>query len=90
LVLRNRIEIADRLLIYVADAPDTKYVTSNLATLVVSGTRERDAKRFNRFRLVLLSPQPEAATEAANDVFCRLKADDKVHLHVISDKAFPL
>lgn len=89
LLLRSRINIGDKLLIYIADAPDIEFVRLNLPTLLSSGTRQRDSKEFNRFRLVLLSPQAPIVSKIATSMFCALKTDEKVHLHVISAKDFP-
>lgn len=89
LYLHSRIEIGDRLLIYVAEAPNIEFIKLNLPTLVAFGIQERNTKRLNRFRLVLLSPRPRSLSRGAVRLFCSLRTDDKVNLHVICNKDFP-
>jgi hypothetical protein len=53
--------------------------------------KERDEKGLNRFRLVLVFDDPEKVRPGAERQFEELRgSDEKVHLHVISRKDFPL
>jgi hypothetical protein len=78
--LRNKIDVGNRLLVYVSDAGD---LSKEMPALVKAGREERDARGFNRFRLVLVSDDA-ALRERAFKAFARLpEVDEKVHLHVI-------
>ncbi len=88
--LRNKINIGNRLLIYVADIPETGSLKKTLPTLIHEGKEERDRTGFNRFRLVLAADNVDEIKKAAVDIFSKLDKDEKVHLHVISKDGIPI
>ncbi len=80
--LRNRINVGNRLLVYVAEA-DTAAILEKLPALVKAGKDERDTRRFNRFRLVLVADD-KTVKKAAFEAFAALgRMDEKIHLHVL-------
>jgi hypothetical protein len=82
--LRNKINVGNRLLIYVADANGPSFVRSHMPELLDAGRKERDERNFNRFRLVLVAKSDSGVLLAANQMFAGSKAvDEKVHLHVM-------
>jgi len=81
--LRNKLNIGGRLLVYVVE-PDTAEFIKSIPGLLKAGKDERDARGFNRFRLVLVSDDKNLK-KSAFDAFKKYEGlDDKVHLHVIS------
>jgi hypothetical protein len=90
IVLERALIIGNRLLIYVAEAGSAGCIEEHLPVLVASGRKERDEKRLSRFRLVLVSDRPDEVRQTTERQFEELRGtDDKVHLHVISNKALP-
>ncbi len=88
IVLRSRINIGNRLLIYVVAADSVAFVKETLPELVKAGRDERDRKGFNRFRLVLASDDRKGIEEIAESTFNALpEKDEKVHLHVVEKSA---
>ena len=78
--LKNKINVGDRLLVYVAEPVDLE---KDMPALIAVGKSERDARGFNRFRLVLVSDDA-GLKERAFKAFKKLPGlDEKVHLHVI-------
>ncbi|HTY89887.1 MAG TPA: hypothetical protein VMC84_01800 [Methanocella sp.] len=78
--LRNKINVGNRLLVYIAEPGDLE---KTLPELVNAGRDERDARGYNRFRLVLVSDDA-ALKERAFKAFKKLPAaDEKIHLHVV-------
>jgi hypothetical protein len=84
------INIGNRLLIFAAAIDEVDSLKSAIPKLVRAGLKKRDEKKFNRFRLVLLSTPDIDITEQASEIFSSLAADDKVHLHVINTDDFPV
>jgi hypothetical protein len=90
ITLDNTIIIGNRLLIYIAEAGTAGCTEEHLPILVEAGKKERDKKGLNRFRLVLVTDEPEGVQLAAEKQFEELRgSDDKVHLHVINRKTMP-
>jgi hypothetical protein len=58
--------------------------------LVLAGTRQRDERGFNRFRLILVCKQPDSIAEEAMAVFDSLGVNKRVHLHIIGETEFPV
>jgi hypothetical protein len=89
-VLDSAIIIGNRLLVYIAEAGTAGCTEEHLPVLVEAGKKERDEKGLNRFRLVLVTNEPEGVQLAAKKQFEELRgSDDKVHLHVINRKTMP-
>lgn len=78
--LMNKINIGNRLLVYIAEPGDLQKL---MPALIKAGRDERDARGFNRFRLVLVSDDA-ALRERAFKAFKKLpEVDEKIHLHVV-------
>lgn len=87
-VLIRHILVGGRLLIYIWEMDDVDTVKLQLPHLILHGTRERDQRHFNRFRLVLASHVPEKLEKPAQSIFTQVNSDEKVHLHVINRHSF--
>lgn len=81
-----RINVGDRLLIYIAEDIDEAQV----AEVLRAGIAERDAGGFNRFRLVVgcydTLPEP---TYGSSLMAALSPGDEKVHLHLIPVSEIP-
>jgi len=84
------INIGNRLLIFAAAIDEVDSLRPVLSKLVHAGINKRDEKKFNRFRLVLLTAPDIDIAEQAAEIFGSLAVDDKVHLHVINKDDFPV
>jgi hypothetical protein len=83
-----QINIGGRLLIWVID--EESLGARALAELVQEGKATRDAERFNRFRLVVLSEQPDSVEKSLSAEFRTVAGDDeRVHLHVVATNQLP-
>ena len=88
--LSVRINIGNRLLIYLLEIDDTSFIQTNLSALIRLGKDDRDRMGFNRFRLVIFSDNTDRIEHAAHTIFENLvDKDEKVHLHILSKSEFP-
>jgi len=90
IILRNKIKIGNRLLIYVLEVNNAGPIKSILPFLVAAGKTERDNLRFNRFRLVLVTDKSDELKQAVESMFNTINKDDKVHLHVVHKETVPI
>jgi len=90
LIVSHKINIGGRLLIYIWVPDQTDELSSDLVKLVNSGERERNDKGFNRFRLVLVSHNPDLIKDDAKKLFEHLGKDQKIHLHIVSKQDFKM
>jgi len=82
--LKNKINVGDRLLVYIVDAEgDT---VGKMPALVAAGKAERDARGFNRFRLVLVSDDREIMKRGFEAYRAMGISDERIHLHVIEKR----
>jgi hypothetical protein len=87
-VVSHRIRIGGRLLVYILEASRASDISNAVASALHEGVRERDRDRFNRLRLVVVSPSPERIAEPARAAFSGSPArDEKTHLHVLATRA---
>ncbi len=86
--LRSKINIGNRLLIYIIDINNSEYLSDILQVLIKEGRKERDTG-FNRFRLVLSTKIVEEIKSKAESLFMEIDKDDKVHLHVVPSEDIP-
>jgi hypothetical protein len=87
----SRLLIGDRLLIYILQARSAGATADALAALAKQGQAECDAQGYNRFRLVIASPDVEAQSAAARPMFENaIGQDDRAHLHVVSGDEIPI
>lgn len=81
----SRIELGDRLLIYLLITDKPEILERDLPVIIQIGKQERDRCGFNRFRTVVCANNIGAITHLADDVFARdTEKDEKVHLHVVA------
>lgn len=84
ILLNARLNIGNRLLIYVLELNSPHLLKNNFAAIIAQGKRERDSKKFNRFRLVLIAEEEKDIAKSAIPLFNSLiKKDEKMHLHVL-------
>jgi hypothetical protein len=88
-LLKNRINIGNRLLIYITRISDMNSIKHILNFLIGRGIKDRDESGFNRFRLVLATDDSGAMKQAAESIFADIDKDEKVHLHIIPEKDMP-
>jgi hypothetical protein len=89
-ILRNKINIGNRLLIYVLEVNNTGPLRNILPFLVKSGKAERDNLKFNRFRLVLITDMVDEISKTAETIFYDVNKDEKVHLHIVDKESVPM
>jgi hypothetical protein len=89
-VLRNRINIGNRLLIYIVEVRNGDFLKNVLPLLIATGKKERDDLKFNRFRLVLTSDNIDETKKVAEDIFNAIERDEKIYLHVILKADIPI
>ena len=81
--------IGGRLLVLLVDA-DTALAAPQINALLQRGRELRDAGGFNRFRLVIATPQAGGApAPAATDPDSVVTGDDRLHLHCIARSRLP-
>lgn len=87
--IESRINIGNKLLVYIVDFEHNNAIKNNIAKtinkLLSNGKLERDTKKFNRFRLVLISKNIDnEELYRAKDIFRDLSHnDEKLHLHIL-------
>ncbi|MEW6052779.1 MAG: hypothetical protein AB1552_03175 [Nitrospirota bacterium] len=89
IVLRSRLNIGNRLLIYIAEIDDTDVIKEVLPILVDAGKKERNRLGFNRLRIVVAAHSPEKIRNAAEALFSSANKDEKIHLHIIDTADIP-
>lgn len=89
IILRNRINIGNRLLIYVVEVNNAGPMKSILPFLVAAGKTERDNLKFSRFRLVLIADKLDEVKGTAEPIFKTISEDEKVHLHIVHKETVP-
>ncbi len=82
--IRHRINIGNRLLVFIVPVESTNSLNEMLPRLVDIGKSERDISGFNRFRLVLALDDTGLGSNDAEELFQRCNKDEKIHLHIIS------
>lgn len=90
IILDYEINIGNRLLVFVAGIDNYDSLGPVLTKLVQAGITRRDEKKFNRFRLVLLTGRVDGLEMDALKIFHSLVTDEKAHLHVIDKHVFPM
>jgi len=83
ILLSNRINIGNKLLIFVVEASNFDSLEETLISLVDAGIKERDSGKFNRVRLVIAVDNPSVFTRHVYDIFDTLAKDERVHLHIV-------
>ena len=87
--LNYRINIGNRLLIYIMEINDEEFLRQNLLKIVAHGIDERNKNNFNRFRLVIISNDIDEMNKSGQRLLNTiLKMDQKVHLHIVRKEDF--
>jgi len=86
----TRLVIGNRLLIYIHETQPAKATKEAVSKLTTQGRTERDAKHYNRYRLVVASDYPTELLSAARTGFDSVAGtDQKAHLHVLATDQLP-
>lgn len=87
LKLKSKITVGNRLLIYMINADDVKFVQDHLSAIIFIGKDEKDLKNFNKLRIVLLTEKLDVVKKSAEGIYGDLKdilgIGDTIHLHVL-------
>jgi hypothetical protein len=87
--LNYKINIGNRLLIYIMEINDEEFLRQNLLKIVAHGIDERNKNNFNRFRLVIISNDIDEMNKSGQRLLNTiLKMDQKVHLHIVRKEDF--
>jgi hypothetical protein len=89
IVLDMRINVGNRLLVYIVTVNDPDSLRRLLQVLVTAGKKERDGAGFNRFRLVLAADDISKIKKEAEKIFNSLNEDEKIYLHTLPGKSIP-
>lgn len=85
--LKSKIVVGKKLLIYIIDVPDTRFVHENLLTLFFFGKDEKELKAYKTMRLVLVTDNVEEVKSMAdsmyNDLAGVMDLEGSIHLHVV-------
>lgn len=82
--------IGGKLLIYLVITHDWSLLADSLEQILKRGREKRDAGKFNRFRLVIVTPDIQPARQILLRQFDTLgELDEKLHLHVITPDQLP-
>jgi hypothetical protein len=89
ILISSKINIGNRLLIYIVEISNPDSVKHVLSSLLDIGKKERDSSGFNRFRLVLATDKLNKIKEVADVTFKTIDKDEKIHLHIIPKNDIP-
>ena len=82
-------EIGGRLFVAVFTPADWKDIAVQLEQLVEAGKHYRDRHGYNRYRLVVVTDNPEAADKLQLQFKTLSNTDGKTHLHIIKPELLP-
>lgn len=88
ILLKNRINIGNKLLIYIVDG-DRNNIDYIIPFLINYGRKERDEKKFNRLRVVLIFEKLDKTKDKLIRIFEDYNIDDKVHMHLLEKGMVP-
>ena len=84
------IAIGGRLLILVIVTTNWRATVNELGEILERGRQLRDRERFNRFRLVVATPESQlAGTNLLSNFKLLGMQDNRIHLHVVSPHQLP-
>ena len=84
------IGVGERLMILVVRSDDPDALHRLLGGVLQEGRRLRDARGFNRFRLVIVTTRADVMEPSLRKCFERLEGmDTRMHLHVIAPEQVP-
>jgi|AGTN01.2.fsa_nt_gi hypothetical protein len=79
----DRINIGNRLLVYVFQTDDPGFASNAMPRIVRTGVDERNSKSFNRFRLVLATDDARVGNDAMRAYLKLGFTDDRTFMHVV-------
>jgi hypothetical protein len=86
-VVNYKINIGNRLLIYIIDIEDAIFLNEVFLKVIKLGITERNDNNFNRFRLVIITDNIGEIGSIAQLAFKMLNInDEKIHVHVMEKK----
>ena len=86
----TRLVIGGRLLIDVVETQRVAATTHAVSNVAKQGLAERDAKQYNRYRLVVASDYPTELLSAARTGFESVAGTDhRAHLHILATDQLP-
>lgn len=86
----QRLDIGNRLLVYLVSANDTSPHPTELSDLLAVGREDRDRNGFNRLRLALFGLTAEQwLSDPGRWVNGLYPGDDKIHLHILPAQQYP-
>lgn len=86
----TRLVIGNRLLIYILETPSAEATAAAVSKLTTQGRTERNAKQYNRFRLIIVSAHPTQVLDDASTSFAGVVGNDqRAHLHVLATDQLP-
>lgn len=80
----SRINIGNRLLVYLFRTDDRHLMLEELGRILRTGLEDRDRNGFNRLRLVYAVESPAELRDMVEKTFATLKTDDRTYVHVVS------
>lgn len=83
-VLHTKINIGNRLLIYIIEPANMEEIRKSLPIIFKKGKNERDSLGFNRFRLVIATEKTNELEKTIDEIWNGLDRDEKTHLHIVS------
>lgn len=82
ILLKSKINIGNKLLIYIVEG-DLDNISYIIPFLISYGKKERDEKKFNRLRIVLVFEEIDKIKEKIMSIFNNCNKDDKIHMHLL-------
>lgn len=83
----SKVNVGDRLLIYIITMDGKSDTQEVINSALARGVEERDKKRLNRFRLVLVASNPDELRSPAEQAFENSGyKNEKTHLHVVNKR----
>jgi hypothetical protein len=91
IILNYKINIGNRLLIYIIEIEDHEFMNDNFIKVIKIGISDKNNNNFNRFRLAIISNNIAEIGSIAQNVFNNLNiGDQKVHLHLMQKNDFSI
>jgi len=82
----RKINVGDRLLIYIITMDRKSNIQGVINSALEQGVEEREKKRLNRFRLVLVASRPDELRSSAEHAYDSSGfTDEKTHLHIVNE-----
>lgn len=80
----TELRVGGRLLVHLRPRPTESGLDDALTRWLDEGVELRDSLAYNRFRLVLIGPEPGPEPVAAESALAAPGVDERTHLHLVS------